>query len=486
MYNLPGSDTGLEFIELYNNSDDTINISGFTFSHGITHDFPTNSIVPPRGFILLGDDGSKLTKLFGVQFKSWNAGSLLNSGEFIQILNANGTVIDDVLYSNNSQWPTKANGKGSSLEIINPDNDNNTPLNWRASEYHFADLNNQNIFASPGAIEINLNSVFYFTSESLSLFEGETGTIEIHLKNAEKIGSRVNLIIGEHSATENSDFHLSTKNIQYTGLETIFHVQFMAIKDFIKEDEEYFELKLDSALHAIISPSNSSIKIKIKDTDQGSADICINEVNRHSTSTSPKGNVVPFIELANVDFYSENLDRYTLKAESEDTIVSFELKDYTSVTENDFSTIWIEENALFVGLRSVMFSNGEIQLSLIKDNILVNTVSVPSLLNTEVYARVYDCDDTFEKRAVATPNGSNNNVYVFENTNSNDLKVYPNPARNNISFPELGHYGIYNSVGAMVKALVNSRSADISDLPYGLYFVKAEDGKTARFFKTVS
>ncbi len=483
MYNLPGSDSGLEFIELYNNSDDSINISGFTFSHGFTHTFPVGTIVLPRGFVLLGSNGPKLTKLYGVEFTTWNSGSLLNSGEMIQILNANGSIIDDVFYYSNSEWPSKANGKGSSLEIINPDNDNNMSLNWRASEYHYADLNNQNIFASPGAIDINLNSVFYFTADSLSIYEGESSSVQVHLKNASKIGARVKLLISEHTATEHFDYVISTKNIQYNGLETIFTIDIKAHKDYIKEEEEYVEIKLDSPMHAVLNSTNNSIKIKIKDTDQGSANICINEINRHSNSTSPSGKDLPFIELANVDFYSENLARYTLKAESEDTTAYLLLTDFTSIRANNFTTIWIEDSFQFDDLRSVILSNNEIQLSLIKDNIMVNSASIPILLDTEVYARVFDCDGVFEKRSIATPNGSNNNVNIFENTSKNSLDIYPNPSKDYISFSKAGHYSIYNNIGVLVKTILNNNHINVTELPKGIYFVKSENGENGRFIK---
>jgi hypothetical protein len=483
MYNLPGDDSGLEFLELYNNSDSDINISGFYFESGVEYQFPVGSIIPAREFFLIGEDGAMLTSLFSVPFVSWTSKNLSNSGELVSINNSVGVEIDRVEYDETSPWPTAANGDGSSLEIINFDLDNNVASNWRASTYYAITIGDNDILASPGALEITTKSVFYFTSDSLSFFEGETGKIQIHLKNAEKLDTRANVVIGSATATENKDFTLVTTNVRYEGLETIFDVEFVIHKDYTKENEEYFELKLQSPKYALISASNGSAKIKIKDTDQGSAEVCINEVNRNSTTTSPTGNDVPFIELANVDFYSENLARYTLKAESEDTTVLFQLRNYTSVRANNFATIWLEESASFDGLRSVMFSGREIQLSLIKDNILVNSAIVPTLSNTEIYARVFDCDDVFEKRAVATPNWSNNNVSIFENASYNNLAIYPNPAHDFITFSNTSNYIIYNSIGVVIKEITHANQTDISDLPQGIYLVKADSGENGRFVK---
>ena len=482
MYNLPGNDSGLEFLELYNNEDDTINISGFYFENGVEYHFPEGSTIAPKEFYLLGENGILLSHVFSIPFETWTAQNLKNSGELVSINNASGIEIDRVEYKSSPPWPKEANGKGASLEIINPDANNDFAPNWRASNYYAAQIGENEIFASPGALDIITKSVFYFTQDSVSFFEGETAKIQVHLKHAEKINTRVNLILETSTATENEDFQLFTKKLHYDGTETIFDVEFELKRDYTKENEEFFELKLQSAKHALISPSHSSIKIKIKDTDQGSAEVCINEVNRNKTSLSPAGNYVPFIEITNIDFYSENLERHTLKAESEDTTVFFPLKDFTSVRAGNYLTLWLENSALYSGLRKVMLSDTEIKLSLIKDKILVNNIIVPPLAIDEVFARVTDCASDIEKRNYATPNGSNNTVGIAE-TPTGSLKVYPNPAKDVVYFNQYGRYSIFNSIGVELKKVVLSKSVNISELPPGVYLIKSTKGIVGRFVK---
>lgn len=83
--------------------------------------------------------------------------------------------------------------------------------------------------------------------------------------------------------------------------------------------------------------------------------------------------------------------------------------------------------------------------------------------------------------------GLNNDISV----NSNDFKVYPNPAKNQITIEglESGTIGIYNSAGAVLK---NSEihgiitNVDISHLPDGIYFIRAvtsNDAVTKIFIK---
>ena len=49
------------------------------------------------------------------------------------MLDANGTEIDNLVYSDLPPWPVKPDGEGPSLERIDPTLNGNTPRNWRAS-----------------------------------------------------------------------------------------------------------------------------------------------------------------------------------------------------------------------------------------------------------------------------------------------------------------------------------------------------------------
>jgi hypothetical protein len=483
MYNLPGDDTGLEFIELYNQENDTIDVSGFYFQNGVEYVFPVGSKIGPHQFYLLGEDGPLLSNVFSAPFLSWTAQNLNNSGELISIHNASHIEIDRVEYDDASPWPNDADGQGSSLEIINPELQNNNAKNWRPSAYYAVTIGKEEIFASPGALEISTNSVFYFTSDSLTFFEGEIGSIQVHLKHAEKLNTRADIVINVASAEENKDFTLLTKTVRYEGTETVFDIRFEINKDYIKENTEYFELKLESAKHALISTTNGSAKIIIKDLDQGSANICINEINRQATSPSPGGSDAQFIELANVDFYSENLERYNLMVESQDTSIIIDLKNYFRIEPNKFIAIWLDDNPLYDEIKNTLLFDQEITISLIKGNVLVDEVRVPAHTTTEVYARKYDCDSEFEKRNNATPNGSNNPNGVTEKSNLKKIIIYPNPVQDYISFSRTGNYTIYNSIGVAVKEITHAAHANVSDLPQGVYFVKAESGENGRFVK---
>lgn len=482
MYNLPGSDTGLEFIELYNNSDDTINISGFTFSHGIEHTFPINSTMLPRNFVLLGGNGPKLSKLFGVEFSTWNSGSLLNSGELIRILNADHVAIDRVNYDARSPWPTAANGKGSSLEIIDVDNDNNVSTNWRASHFYAATIDSEEVFASPGALEISTDAYFYFTSDSITLYEGQSSTVQVHLKHADRINAEVMVDITDGTAKEGEDYILHTNNIIYSGTEVVFNIEFTALKDFKKENSEFFELTLTAPIFAHVF-DNQSVKIRILDTDQGSADVCINEIRRNSVAPFSSPDNLPFIEFANVDFYTENFALYFLKIENSDTTIHLNLSSLSNVKANDFAILWFDNTAEFNTGIDILNSLQDVKLSLYKGNILIQSVMVPVVDPEMVYAREYDCSENFEMRSTATPNGSNNNVSIKENNQQLELIIHPNPAENKIRFERVGNYSLYTTLGIKVIETKNVDWINISQLEKGVYIVFSDNSQATQLIK---
>src|SRR5262249_47054879 len=62
-------------------------------------------------------------------------GTLQNGGETLQLIQPGVTpdqdqVIDEVRYDNNPPWPADADGAGSSLQLIDPSQDNNRVGNW--------------------------------------------------------------------------------------------------------------------------------------------------------------------------------------------------------------------------------------------------------------------------------------------------------------------------------------------------------------------
>src|SRR5262249_41512521 len=67
--------------------------------------------------------------LFGTPYTK----SLDNAGERIRLVDPFGNVLQDFTYGDDDPWPGRADGNGSSMEIINPLGNPNDPENWRSS-----------------------------------------------------------------------------------------------------------------------------------------------------------------------------------------------------------------------------------------------------------------------------------------------------------------------------------------------------------------
>jgi PKD repeat protein len=151
MYNPPesGIDT-LEFIELYNNDTAAMNMENFYFSKGVIFTFP-NVTMPAHSYLIVAKSDTAMLNTFGVNALEWAEGSSLNNGgEPLVINDPLGFTVDSVNYDDAPPWDTLADGRGPSLELCDPNSDNNNPLNWRAA-IEFAAINaaGDTIWATP-------------------------------------------------------------------------------------------------------------------------------------------------------------------------------------------------------------------------------------------------------------------------------------------------------------------------------------------------
>ena len=132
-YNTAGDDP--EFVELYNPTNDWIDLSGWELDGtGLT--IAGGTVLAPRGYIVFTEDDVAFRDFYGTSTSHILAqfsGGLSNGGETITLLNAAGTIVDIVDYDDAGDWPTTPDGAGPSLELISPASDNNLATNWEPS-----------------------------------------------------------------------------------------------------------------------------------------------------------------------------------------------------------------------------------------------------------------------------------------------------------------------------------------------------------------
>ncbi len=132
----PFADSNEEWIELYNRSGSTVNITGWRLEGVGRFIFLTITPIPSHDYIIVAKDSAALKDKYpSIEDKIYGdfTGKLSNDGERITLINNMGAVVDEVRYYDDKPWPEYADGGGSSLELRDPDADNRKPEAWADS-----------------------------------------------------------------------------------------------------------------------------------------------------------------------------------------------------------------------------------------------------------------------------------------------------------------------------------------------------------------
>lgn len=130
-----------DWVEFYNNSGESINISGWYFSDSDdTHKFifPSGTILNTDSYLVLTKKDSLFQSLFpDVTNKIGDMDfGLSGDGELIRLFDTSDEVVDELTYNDKSPWPVEADGMGATLSLTNPGFDNAAGENWAASSGH--------------------------------------------------------------------------------------------------------------------------------------------------------------------------------------------------------------------------------------------------------------------------------------------------------------------------------------------------------------
>ncbi len=138
MYNPPEAGVDeYEYIELYNAGTTSVDLTGYSFSKGVTHTFTSGSIGVGEYFVI-AVNATKLDEAFGAGTADaqWTTGGLSNGGEEIELIDDVARVVDYVHYDDSSPWPTGnpgPDGYGTSIELRDVSFDNNQGASWAVS-----------------------------------------------------------------------------------------------------------------------------------------------------------------------------------------------------------------------------------------------------------------------------------------------------------------------------------------------------------------
>lgn len=125
-YNPPGDDSA-EFLEFHNAGTNLLDLSGVVLTNAVRFVFPPGSALAPGQFLVAVEDTNAFRARYQDPASPWYhdgiavagqwAGSLANEGETVDVAASNGTPIVSISYGTSGDWPERADGGGSSLEL---------------------------------------------------------------------------------------------------------------------------------------------------------------------------------------------------------------------------------------------------------------------------------------------------------------------------------------------------------------------------------
>lgn len=221
----PYTSEELEFIQITNHSNSTVNLSGIYFKHlGLTYQFPANSTVAANQVIYLAGNSAAFAATYGFTPFGVFTRNMSDKSHDLVLADAFGNTIDQVHYHDNLPWPTEPDGGGYFLQLANLDYDNSLASSWIPSNSllkteEFADNIGIKLFPNPTTDHLYIESngapissieVFNLVGElvtdiavttnqslvdvDLSQLNANPYLIQLNLQNGNRITERVMVI----------------------------------------------------------------------------------------------------------------------------------------------------------------------------------------------------------------------------------------------------------------------------------------------------
>ena len=133
--NIPPKDNHEAWIELYNRSSNTVDLTDWELAGGIKYKFNLGKTMAPGAYLIVADDQQSLRAAYpGLDIVGDLGGKLSHGDDRIILKDPLGNPADEVHYYSSGRWPEYADGGGSSLELRNPNADNSAAEAWAPSD----------------------------------------------------------------------------------------------------------------------------------------------------------------------------------------------------------------------------------------------------------------------------------------------------------------------------------------------------------------
>ncbi len=176
---LADNDPG-DWVELYNPTGNTIDLSGWQFfDEKNNFTISENTLIAPDSYLVVAEDSTMFSAIFPNvdNYIGSFAFNLSGSGERLTLL-ANGNCLADyVIYDDNMPWDTIPDGNGPTLSLTNSLYDNTEHNNWESSS------NIQASLGTPGRPNIPCPTVGNFVVPELCARESAVFTLDTLLED---------------------------------------------------------------------------------------------------------------------------------------------------------------------------------------------------------------------------------------------------------------------------------------------------------------
>ncbi len=130
LYIDPLNNDNPEFLALYNPSSETIDLSGYRFTKGISATIPAGTLLGPGDTLYVSS--AYLNWDRNINQVTWEEGKLSNEGEAVEIRNNFDMVADFIRYAPESEWPALAFTHDYAMNLKSASLDNHFGENWEA------------------------------------------------------------------------------------------------------------------------------------------------------------------------------------------------------------------------------------------------------------------------------------------------------------------------------------------------------------------
>ncbi|MBN2805264.1 MAG: CotH kinase family protein [Prolixibacteraceae bacterium] len=128
-----------DWIELYNNGSQTIDLSGYVLSDANISNsfiFPPGMMLYPNSYMVICENKDKFNRVYPKVTNSIGdlTFGLSSAGDIVFLYDPDFNIIDQVLYETKQPWPVEPLESAATLELKNPELDNNLSASWQAGQ----------------------------------------------------------------------------------------------------------------------------------------------------------------------------------------------------------------------------------------------------------------------------------------------------------------------------------------------------------------